>query len=121
MKLNPFYPNDPIPPNLFVGRQKEVTLALLDEPATNGAISSLYKEIFKEVPSSNITVFLTNMVNDGAITRLGKSSPYLYQLSDPLMKVLLRFYPGTNQKIYDRISNYMIQEFVSAAEARAKP
>ena len=24
MKLNPFYPNDPIPPNLFVGRVKEV-------------------------------------------------------------------------------------------------
>lgn len=97
------------------------TLALLDEPATNGVISSLYKEIFKEAPSSNITVFLTNMVNDGAITRFGKSSPYLYQLSDPLMKVLLRFYPGTNQKIYDRISNYMIEELVSAAEARAKP
>ena len=97
------------------------TLALLDEPAANGAISALYKEIFKEAPSSNITVFLTNMVNDGAITRFGKSSPYLYQLSDPLMKVLLRFYPGTNQKIYDRISNYMVQELVSAAEARAKP
>jgi AAA ATPase domain len=94
------------------------TLSLIDEPASNGTISALYKEIFKEAPSSNITVFLTNMVNDGAIKRFGKGSPYLYQLADPLMKVLLRFYPGTNQKIYDRISNYMLEELVSAVESK---
>ena len=89
------------------------TLALMEEPASNGAISKLYKEIFKEEPSSNITVFLTNMVQDGAIKRLGKGSPYMYQVSDPLMRVLLRFYPGTNPKIYDRISNFMLQDLVS--------
>lgn len=95
------------------------TLSLMDEPASNGAISNLYKEIFKEPPSSNITVFLTNMVNDGAIKRFGKGSPYMYQVADPLMKVLLRFYPGTNQKIYDRIQNYMLEEFVSAAAKKS--
>ena len=97
------------------------TLAMMDDPASNGAIQTRYKEIFKEAPSTNITVFLTNMVSDGAIKRLGKGSPYLYQISDPLMKVLLRFYPGTNQIIYDQITNYMLEELVSAAESKSKP
>lgn len=95
------------------------TLSLKDEPASNGSIATLYKEIFKEAPSSNITVFLTNMVNDGAIKRFGKGSPYMYQVADPLMKVLLRFYPGTNQKIYDRIQNYMLSELVSNTAGKA--
>lgn len=89
------------------------TLSLFDQPASNGEIKKLYREVFKEEPSSNITVFLTNMVNDGALKRFGRSNPYLYQIADPLMRVLLRFYPGTNAKIYDRISNYMLSDLVA--------
>jgi hypothetical protein len=89
------------------------TLSLFDEPASNGEIKKLYREIFREEPSSNITVFLTNMVNDGALKRFGRSNPYLYLIADPLLRVLLRFYPGTNAKIYDRISNYMLEDLVS--------
>lgn len=88
------------------------TLALMEDPATNGQISALYQEIFSEKPSSNLTVFLTNMVQDGAIQRFGKASPYMYQIADPLLRVLLRFYPGTNQQIYIRIQNYMIKDLV---------
>lgn len=86
------------------------TLSLMESPASNGEISRLYREIFNEAPSSNITVFLTNMVQDGAIKRFGKGSPYLYQVADPMMGVLLRFYPGTNPHIYDRISDYMLKD-----------
>jgi hypothetical protein len=88
------------------------TLSLMEDPATNGQISALYQEIFSEKPSSNITVFLTNMVQDGALQRFGKASPYTYQIADPLLRVLLRFYPGTNQQIYERIQNYMIKDLV---------
>jgi hypothetical protein len=95
------------------------TLSLFDAPASNGEIKKLYREVFSEEPSTNITVFLTNMVNDGALKRFGKSNPYLYQIADPLMRVLLRFYPGTNAKIYDRISNYMLQDLV-AAESKSE-
>ena len=50
------------------------------------------------------------MVQDGAIKRFGKASPYTYQIADPLLRVLLRFYPGTNPNIYSRIQNYMIKD-----------
>lgn len=93
------------------------TLSLMEDPASNGQISSLCQEIFYEKPSSNITVFLTNMVQDGAIQRFGKASPYAYQIADPLLRVLLRFFPGTNQQIYARIHNYMIKEFSSAGNS----
>jgi hypothetical protein len=85
-------------------------LSLIEDPAPNGQISALYQEIFNEKPSSNITVFLTSMVQDGAIKRFGKASPYTYQIADPLLRVLLRFYPGTNPDIYSRIQNYMIKD-----------
>lgn len=86
------------------------TLSLMEEPTSSGHISKLYKEIFNELPSSNISVFLTNMVQDKAINRYGKGSPYLYQIADPMMGVLLRFYPGTNPHIYERVQNYMLKE-----------
>lgn len=92
------------------------TLALMEEPAANSAIVKLYKEIFNEPPSSNVSVFLSNMVQDGAIRRYGKASPYLYQISDPMMGVLLRFHPGTNAHIYERIQNYMLNDLISSNE-----
>lgn len=92
------------------------TLSLEEEPVSNGQISALYQEIFNERPSSNITVFLTNMVLDGAIRRFGKASPYTYQISDPLLRVLLRFYPGTNPDIYSKVRNYMIRDLTPLNE-----
>jgi type II secretory pathway predicted ATPase ExeA len=91
------------------------TLSLLEEPASNGQISKLYQEIFNERPSSNMAVFLTNMYRDGAIQRFGKASPFTYQIADPLLRVLLRFYPETNKQIYARIQNYMLKDLIPSS------
>lgn len=91
-------------------------LSLMDEPASNGEISKLYREIFKEKPSSNITVYLSNMCQDGAIKRFGRGTPYMYQIADPRLRVLLRFFPGTNPEIYDRINDYMLSDVLSKVE-----
>lgn len=93
------------------------TLALLEKPSSNAEISQLYREIFREAPTKNLAVYLTNMVGDHAINRFGKRSPYLYQIADPRLSVLLRFYPGTDAHIYDRITTYVLGDVASSDES----
>ena len=95
------------------------TMSLFDEPSLNREISSLYQEIFNEAPSSNLSVYLKYLINDGVVTRYGKSSPYTYDVSDPGFKVLLRFHPDANPQVYARIQNHMMREHFAQQAQRA--
>lgn len=83
-------------------------LTLFDDSVLSRDLATKYRAIFGEEPTSNISVYLKNLIGDGILVRFGRSSPYTYDFKDPAFKVLLRFYPGVNPKVFQQIQNHII-------------